>query len=154
MTKEDYAFSIEWDYTGYLTNQKYNISDWVRTLCAKCMVISNLIHQASYKNNKKTIEINRSLEGLLALTGAYNRSESKFYNNYFSVIINDTLEPNIIIIKDNDLLSNLSFIPVESFNNDDSMRTIEFRPKQLFTNDETEAYKRNLRGYIEIKNYV
>ena len=152
MIKEDCAHSEIWDYEGWRKTQDRTPSDWIRTVTGKINIVSSLIIRAGHMGNNPTIHINQMLEGLLCLTGYYNKRTNKFDNK--KVIIDNTLDKSIIFLSNHDVLMNIRFIPEFIKTTKDGSGKIKIKLPENCTPEQIDDYKKSVKGYIEIKNYV
>jgi hypothetical protein len=101
MKKENCKWKLEWDYNGY-KNSKYpefelQQYDWNQTLVTKIKQASAIIYKSIHNGGATTIEVNSKTHKLLETLEYYDITHHTMGNRY-TVIINDDIEDNVIIL--------------------------------------------------------
>jgi hypothetical protein len=151
MTKEDCQHKVTWDFNGYKV-----VNNWFKTLLIQIRLMEQSIIRSGHRGNALSIQINQKLEGVLALSGEYDRPKS-LYARKLKVIIDNELPNNIIFVTNYDVLKNLELIPmVSSSECIDGVVREKIKNIRItnLTQDEIDKYVRCLKGCIEIQNYA
>ena len=101
MIRDECAHSVVWDYQGWRKTQDRTPTDWIKTVTGKINIISSLIIRSGHMGNMPTIHINQKLEGLLVLTGFFDKKTNRFTN--LKVIIDNTLDESSIYLSNHDV---------------------------------------------------
>lgn len=160
---QDVAWDLEWNFLG--RQSPYTQSDWNQTLITKINQVSAQIHNACYRGGADTIYIHSYLEQLFKSYKEYWPNHRILWDRY-KVVIDDTLETNVLLIKNEKTLAEPVFIPkvttgvVNEGTNEKGEFVVEteiidlsFIPESEFTKEEVDSYISKLKGRITIKNF-
>lgn len=160
---EKVFWNEEWDYDAYKnevnSNSPYVQDDWNQTLVTKINYISAKIHMSCLRGPADTIYVNSKTLPILE-TLAYYHSFSKTLSSRYHVIINDTLEDNILYIVNVKTLAEPINIPetakcslIKLNGTDTDLSNVSFISQDKATQEEIDIYVSKLKGIIKIQNY-
>ena len=149
MKKENCKWKLEWDYNGYDKTKYLYVEqyDWNQTLVTKINQASANICRSTH-NCATTLEVNTKTHKLLETLEYYDITHHTMGNRY-TVIINDDIEDNVIILyHKTEFISKLS-----KEKNEDGWYELINIPKTECTIEEVKEYEYICSGYVEILNY-
>lgn len=142
MELENYKHINEWDYQPPDSMIKYQ-NDWNQTLLTKINQTSAMICKTSYRGGANQIEINSNLLPLIETLEYYQPTLREI--NHKVVVINDTLDDDIIIMKRLMKVGEWEEL-INSFEENSKFMNIPYVPLVF------EEYEKGLCGYIKILN--
>ena len=163
------AWKMEWDFLRWRDYGKggpYLQKDWNQTLITCINQVSAQIHKACLKNGADTVYMNSYLEPIFE-TLEYYWSNHKILSDRYKIVIDDTLDKDIMYVTNEKILSEPIFIPKITmgdvlrekidengrFQIETEIIDVSFIPADEFTKQEVDNYLNKLRGKITIKNY-
>jgi hypothetical protein len=162
---ENVFWNLEWDYEAYkkgeYSNSPYVQDDWNQTLVTRINQISAQIHTTCLRGPADTIYLNSYLEPIFETLGYY-WSRHKILSDRYKIVIDDTLENNLIYIVNKKTLSGPIYLPSTTKNEvikdeEDEKITelgdVSFSPAEEFTQEEVDLFITKLKGIITIQNY-
>lgn len=163
------VWKMEWDFLRWKEYGKhgpYMQKDWNQTLMTCINQISAQIHKACLRGGADTVYINSALEPIFESL-EYYWPNHKILSDRYKIIIDDTLDKDIIYVTNEKILAEPVFIPKTIMGEVTSEKVLEngnyqveteiidvsFIPAEEFTKQEVDNYLNKLRGKITIKNY-
>lgn len=162
MKKEDCKWQLTWSHDawkkGDYIDSQYIQTDWNQTLVTRINQISAQIHMTCLRGPADTIYINSETYQLFETFAFFNKSTNILSQRY-QIIIDETIDENLIFIVNEKTLSEPIYIPsttknvgakMENGQIETDLGEVSFTPAEAFTVEEVEIYVSKLKGVIEI----
>lgn len=152
MKVEDCRYIEKWDYLGWEDyNGFHDQSDWNSTLIVKINSISNQILAHSFRGYADTVIMNPKTVQLLGVY--YDEATSKLMNSKYDLILDDSININIIFVCNKRNNTDPQFIATRNGETEDGIPEITIEHENNFSEEQVLEYKKSLNGYILIENY-